>query len=398
VKKRVFIVLVALLLVSQVPFAYRRYRLERLQAAIQKINTERAFNSQSDYVDYRGVIHVHTFLGGHSTGTFSELIAAAKANQLDFVIMTEHPQAEFDTATMTLNGTFSGVLFINGNEVVTANGDRLLLIPGSNDARNASSQSSAEVVGKQKSSGGLAIAAYPTESTNWKTTPVDGLEVYNLFVNARQASKLVLFFDGLWSYHSYANLMFANFFARPDDSLKLWDELLSAGNRRLVATAGNDAHSNIGLSINDATGKQLVGLKLDPYERSFHTVRTHVLIPKDKPFSRESVLEALAKGHSYISFDLFGDPKGFVFTAANTGKISGDEIPFQNGIQLTVKAPMSTRIALFRNGTLSDDKVGAEAAFSVSGPGAYRVECYLNTLPEPAKDKPWIISNPIYLR
>jgi hypothetical protein len=398
VKKRIFLVLVGLLLVSQVPFAYRRHRLGRLQEAIQKINAERVSNSQSDYVDYRGVIHVHTSLGGHSTGTFAELIAAAKANQLDFVIMTEHPQAEFDTATMTLNGTFGGVLFINGNEVVTANGDRLLLIPGSNNARNASSQSSADVVGKQKSSGGLVIAAYPIESTNWKTTRVDGSEVYNLFVNARETNKLILFFDGLWSYRGYANLMFANFFARPAANLKQWDELNSEGNRRLVATAGNDAHSNVGLSVNDATGKQLVGMKLDPYERSFHTVRTHVLIQKDKPFSRESALEALSQGHSYISFDLFGDPRGFVFTAANTGKISGDEMAFQNGMQLRVKAPLSTRMALFRNGSLIDEKVGDEAAFSVPGPGTYRVECYLNALPEPVKNKPWIISNPIYLR
>ena len=40
------------------------------------------------------MIHVHSFLGGHSAGTFTEVITGAKANQLDFVIMTEHPQAE----------------------------------------------------------------------------------------------------------------------------------------------------------------------------------------------------------------------------------------------------------------------------------------------------------------
>src|SRR3989442_1416650 len=75
--------------------------------------------SDSEFVDYRGVIHVHTFLGGHSTGTFSELIAAAKANHLDFVIMTEHPQPDFDTSAVTLSGAHAGVLFVNGNEVTT---------------------------------------------------------------------------------------------------------------------------------------------------------------------------------------------------------------------------------------------------------------------------------------
>ncbi len=398
-KKRILIALLGVALLSQIPFAYRRYRLSRLRNAIQELEAQRVAANETEYVDYQGVIHVHTFLGGHSTGTFAELIAAAKTNALDFVIMTEHPQSQFNTAAMTLNGSFGGVLFVNGNEVVTANGDRLLLIPGSDNANGATSQSTDDVIAKQKSSGGLSIAAYPTESRHWQTAAVDGIELYNLFVNARQKSKLALFFDGVWSYRSNANLMFANFFERPSDTLKLWDETISTTNRRLIATAGNDAHSNIGLSINDASGKQWLGVKLDPYERSFHTVRTHVLIRKDKPLSRESLLEALLQGHCYISFDLFADAKGFTFTAANTGKLLGDEVAFQNGLQLKVSSPLSSRIVLFRNGNVTDQKIGTQVEFLVpSSSAAYRVECYLDSLPAPAKGKPWIISNPIYVR
>jgi hypothetical protein len=194
-------------------------------------------------------------------------------------------------------------------------------------------------------------------------------------------------------------LMFANFFARPADNLKLWDETISTGNRRLFATAGNDAHSNIGLSVNDGSGKQWVGVKLDPYERSFHTVETHVLIRKDKPLSRETLLEALLQGHSYISFDLFADAKGFSFKAEETGQLSGDEIAFQNGMQLIVRTPLSSRIVLFQNGNPTEEKIGSQVEFLVpSGGAAYRVECYLDSLPAPARGKPWIISNPIYVR
>src|SRR5438128_8126398 len=238
-RRKILIVLLGLMVLSQLPFAYRRYRLARLQKAIQQLESQRVAPTESEYVDYQGVIHVHTFLGGHSTGTFAELIAAAKTNALDFVIMTEHPQSQFNNAAMTLNGSFGGVLFVNGNEVVTANGDRLLLSPGSDNANGATSQSTDDVIAKQKSSGGLSIAAYPTESRHWQTAAVDGVELYNLFVNARQKSKLALFFDGVWSYRNNANLMFANFFERPSDNLKLWDETISTTNRRLIATAGN---------------------------------------------------------------------------------------------------------------------------------------------------------------
>src|SRR6185295_13076193 len=102
-RRKVFIILLGLIVLSQIPFAYRRYRLGRLRNTIQQLASQRVANENvTNYVDYQGVIHVHTSLGGHSTGTFSELIAAAKANQLAFVIMTEHPQAEYDTSALTL--------------------------------------------------------------------------------------------------------------------------------------------------------------------------------------------------------------------------------------------------------------------------------------------------------
>src|SRR5438876_9796902 len=163
-KRRILIVLLGLMVLSQLPFAYRRYRLARLQKAIQQLESQRVAPTESEYVDYQGVIHVHSSLGGHSTGTFAELIAAAKTNQLDFVIMTEHPQAEFDTSALTLTGVHAGILFLNGNEVATASGDRLLLIPGSADAASMSTQTTPEVIAKQKSAGGLTFVAYPTES------------------------------------------------------------------------------------------------------------------------------------------------------------------------------------------------------------------------------------------
>jgi hypothetical protein len=399
-KRRIFIAVLGLVILSQLPFAYRRYRLSRLRNTIQQLAAQRlAPSTQSEFVDYQGVIHVHSSLGGHSTGNFAELIAAAKANQLDFVIMTEHPQSDFDTAAMTLKGLHGGVLFVNGNEVATSNGDRLLLIPGSADAASAGARTTQEVINQQRSNGGLSFAAYPADSQNWQTSSVDGVEVYNLFTNTREINPVVLFFDGLWSYGSYPELMFANFFARPAENLKRWDDAISASNRKLVATAGNDAHSNVGVSVNDAAGNQWLGLKLDPYERSFRTVRTHVLIAKDKGLSDSSLLEAIALGHCYLSFDIFGDAKGFSFTATGDArKILGDEIDFASGFSLKAGAPLNSRFTLLKDGVVIDQKSGTDVDFPITAPGVYRVEVYLDSLPAPVRGQPWIISNPIYVR
>src|SRR6266478_4159549 len=400
-KRRILIFILGLIIVSQIPFAYRRYRLRRLRNTIQQLAPQRvAPSGESQFVDYQGVIHVHSSLGGHSTGNFAELIAAAKANRLDFVIMTEHPQQDFDTAAMTLNGMHGGVLVLNGDEVATANGDRLLLIPGPPDAASAGTRTTQEVIDKQRIRGGLSFAAYPADSQNWQTSSVDGVEVYNLFTNTREINPVVLFFDGLWSYGSYPELMFANFFARPTENLKRWDDAMSASNRKLIATAGNDAHSNVGVSVNDASGKQWLGVKLDPYERSFRTVRTHVLIKKDKGLTRESLLEANALGHCYVSFDIFGNAKGFSFTLNGAGpqKILGDEIEFTQGLSLKADAPLNARFMLLKDGRVLDQRAGITAEFPVSDAGTYRVEAYLDSLPAPVKGQPWIISNPIYVR
>jgi hypothetical protein len=400
--KIVGIVLLAALVLSQLPFAWRRYRLARLHTAIQQLATRRVGPpSDSGFRDYKGVIHVHSFLGGHSTGTLQAIIDAAKTDGLDFVIMTEHPGKDFDTAAATLKGLHGGVLFINGNEVVTATGDRLLLIPGDESAARANTASTQDVIAQQKSRGGLAIVAYPTEFRSWQANDFDGVEVYNLFTNARHLNPVIGFFDGLWSYRSYPDLMFANFYERPSQNLQSWDSAITSSKRNLVAIAGNDAHANIGLSLNDSSGKQVLGIKLDPYDRSFRTVRTHVLIESNEALTSETLAAAIAAGRCYLGFDLFGDSTGFNFTAQNKSetKFMGDEITLVDAVKLNVTTPLPARIVLLRDGSKVQEESGAShKEFSVTEPGDYRVEVYLPQLPKPVSDQPWIISNPIYVR
>ncbi len=77
--KKLLLLLVVMILLSQIPFAYRRYKLGRLNAAIVSLESQRQTSVSDDgLLEYRGVAHVHSFLGGHSAGTFQEIIAARK--------------------------------------------------------------------------------------------------------------------------------------------------------------------------------------------------------------------------------------------------------------------------------------------------------------------------------
>jgi hypothetical protein len=400
--KKVVLVLFGLVALSQIPFIYRRFQLRRLSLAINELNAQRVAADQAagDYRDYKGVIHVHSLLGGHSTGTFMEIIEAANANGLDFVVMTEHPSKQIDTAQMTLKGMYGQTLFINGSEISTSSGDRLLLMPGGVSA--SAPPSTQDVLAQKRSQGSLAFVAYPKEFRSWEASDYDGIEVYNVYTNARRINPLVTFFDGVWSYWGYPELLFTTFYERPDESLRQWDNLAATGNRRLVAIAGNDAHSNIGFSLLvDGAGKKLLQVKLDPYERSFRLVRNHVLLEGARALDAESLLEAVRSGHCYISFDLLSDATGFSFAAQNRveKKIMGDEIGLEDGVRLTITTPIASRIRLIKDGQVAQEKEGtAKQEFIVDQKGVYRVEAYLTQLGDSFKDRPWIISNPIYVR
>lgn len=410
-RKKIALGLLALLMVSQMPFAYRRYTLWRLGAAIDELNARRtaAPPETGARKEYVGVFHVHSLLGGHSTGTLEEIVRAAKSERLDFVVMTEHPSPRIDTAAATLKGVHDGVLFVGGSELVASDGGRLFVAPGVPAlAQNPPLQ---QLVTRAGSESRLAVVGYPEEARDRGLAGFDGIEVYNLYTNAKRINYATMLFDGLWSYWGRPELLFARFYERPAENLRRWDEYNASGNRRAYAFAGNDAHANVGLAFQDQNGKKIFDFKLDPYDRSFSLVRTHVLLDRgaleDGPFDEPRLLGALRRGNFFIAFDVFGDSTGFSFTAAaSRGSESwranmGGEISLQpdGEMHLSVNLPLQARTVFYRDGQVMHEVTGSlHAILPVEQTGVYRVEVYLDQLGSLLDGKPWIISNPIFVR
>ena len=401
--KKVALVLLALLLVSQAPFVYRSYRLRRLGASVDALNAGRAVMPHEDepLAEYVGVFHVHSFLGGHSTGALEEIVRAAKAERLAFVLMTEHPSTHLDTAAATLRGTHDGVLFVGGSELVASDGGRLFVLPGG--AAPAQNPPLQELVTRARSESRLAVVGYPEEARDRALSGFDGVEVYNLYTNAKRINYVTMFFDGVWSYWGRPELLFARFYERPAESLRRWDEYNASGAGRAYAFAGNDAHANVGFALQDRAGRKVLDFKLDPYERSFRLVRTHVLIRRGVPLDESSLLAALRRGNFFLSFDVFGDPSGFRFEADSGAerRTMGEEIrlPLGGSVKLTVRTPSKGRTVFFRDGQpVFEASDSATAELAADRQGVYRVEVYLDQLGSLLEGKPWIISNPIFVR
>ncbi len=167
---------------------------------------------------YRGDCHLHTV---HSDGarTPAELVAAARAAGLDFIVSTEHN-------TTSAHGEFGplagdDLLVLTGEEITTRNGHLLAL--GTEPGvwfdwrfRARDPQAYARTARAIRAAGGLVVPAHPYGphlGSGWKFgfEDADALEVWN----------------GTWTLDDEA-------------ALATWDNLL--GHRALPAMGNSDAH------------------------------------------------------------------------------------------------------------------------------------------------------------
>ncbi|MGI8545463.1 MAG: hypothetical protein ACR2MD_18560 [Aridibacter sp.] len=398
--KKICLGLLCIAVLTQIPFIYNRWQTGNLAGKISSMKSQKTKAINQEYTDYKGVIHVHSFLGGHSTGTFDELLVGAEKNQLDFVVMTEHASEFYDTSAMTLRGVHNKTLFIGGNETSTRDDNRFLVLDGFQDLNKINKLHTKEFLNEIHSRDRLAFVTYPYKFKSWNEE-VDGIEIFSLHTNAKRMNPISFLFDAIWSYNTYPELTLAGYFERPGDNLRKFDELTK--NRKATLFAGSDAHSNLGFHIlGDDANNKLVDVKFDNYETIFRLVRTHILLPKIEELNKDNLLKALKNGNTFVGFDILSNTSGFSFTAENNNetKIMGDEILSEDSeINLKSNAPQVARFLLFKSGEkVFESGETTEINFKVKEKGTYRVEVYLDSLGEPFNKMPWIISNPIYVR
>lgn len=379
----------------QAPFIYRRWKLGQVAEKIAVAERDRVVRNDDEFVEYIGIIHAHTSLGGHSTGSFDELISGANKAGLDFVVMTEHWSDDYDTSSLTLSGKYGRTLFVAGNEIDTADGDRFLMLPGSRDAAGLRRSSTDAVLAKLHSEQRLAMITYPEKYNSWNAE-FDGIEVFSLNTAAKAIDKLTGPFDVIWSGRAYPELTFAQYFRRPDSNLARFDEV--SQKRPIALFAGTDAHSNIGLHfLGDDAGHKLIDLKLDPYVFSFSIARVHIVLAKGTELTSETILYAIKNNYFFTGIDALGDTSGFRFDAYGT--FGANNVPVPGPLSLQVRSPQPAKIVIYKNGTVFNEQSAVtNADVPTDGPGVYRVEVYRDDLSEPFSKMPWIMSNPIYVR
>lgn len=343
-----------------------------------------------------GVLHVHTLVSDGG-GTVEEVLAAARSDGLDFVLLTDH----------NLRGAPAwvyrdSVLLIVGEEVNTAHGH--LVVAGMEpigDRRQKGPESGGRP--SVRPDEGLRIAAHPTGRppwTGWEGEEFDGIEIWNADTERRG--------DGIMDWmHAVTLLPFRPMAAlyrlldHPREELALWDRLLEE--RAVFGVCAVDAHHTLPLN---ASGT--LDLHFPAYRHSFAMARQHVLLQSDPTgeprTDGRALLAALARGRSYCAFDGLADARGsrFTVTAGPGSGTLGDSVAWSPGARLAVHLPpevdgerLEAEVRVVRDGTVlkrwdHPDQTDVE----LPGPGVYRVEVMVK---RGRKGVPWILTNPIWV-
>ena len=332
--------------------------------------------------EIKGAIHVHTDCSDGS-GSVAEVMKAAAAAGLDFVVISDH-----DTTEARLDGGVrrrSGVLPVVGVEI-SPGGRGHCLVLGATDVTGYRWMPERFFLRKLIRDGADTYIAHPEgrvkrrfginlrEWRAWDHERFTGIEI--------------------WSYmHDWIDkvgyLNLPAFYLDPDRGidgpdgsvLGLWDRLNV--HRRVVGLGALDAHAV----------KMLFGaLTAFRYEFLFRTVLTHVLVREwggDEAADAAELRASLRAGRAFICYNVLASGEGFEF-AGEDGLSMGDRAPLGGGRMLVAATPRPAEITLLRNGRKLESHTGGRMRFRADREGVYRIEARID-------GRPWIFSNPIYL-
>ncbi|MGZ3647741.1 MAG: CehA/McbA family metallohydrolase [Syntrophales bacterium] len=351
-----------------------------------------------DFYDYTGIIHSHSAYSFDGRAPVGEILEAARINGIDFVMLTDH--SNLRAKEEGFEGWHGDTLLIVGQEIAPRFNHYLAFqidtpVVIAEDEPDIDPQAYVdEVLAK----GGMGFIAHPDhEGTklfhvkhypwlDWNVTGYTGMGIWDFMTDWQ---------DTLRGYpRSILSFFFPAFFLTGPRKVTLerWDRLNS--NAKVVGIGELDNHD---------TSKRELGFNLSvfPFAKAFKFMRTHVIterpLVKNHVKDIASLLSALKQGRVYVAGEYFHKSKGFSFVMTDDSKRAtlGDDFILENEARLSATLPAVAKICVIKDGTVIREEIGRDLAGSISAPGVYRVEAYLRVL---GKYRPWIFSNPIYVK
>jgi hypothetical protein len=346
--------------------------------------------------EYVGNLHIHSC---HSDGggATSEIVDAAKKAGLDFIALNDH--AHLTRLHLEEEGYHKGILVLVGSEI----GARFhhYLAYDIKDQIDGQQLSPQEVIDAVAGQGGFGFIAHPFEKgmpymekgiaytwNDWSVKGFTGICIWNF--SSRWKEEVRSFWSALFQ------LLFKRYTLKGPSTrtLSTWDRLCRDG--RVVAIGGSDAHGS-------TMKKGVISFTPLTYEFLLGTINTHVLLNdplKGDPVQDKGLIYgSLREGICFLAHDGLAPSRGFRFAFIKDEDEAsvemGQEVEGSHG-RLMIALPDHGLIRVMRNGALYRRGYGSELAVRTYEEGVYRVEVLRKT--KMWGFRPWIFSNPIYLR
>ena len=443
-------ILFLLLVASATPFSQKpplgpgrkyttveRMKIERLRAVHQDRlrykNMPRGVHLRIVLGDYRAIMHAHAEDSPHTGGTRAEMLADAKRAGVHIIMLTDHPSPERDFIKDSWRGLRDGVLFIPGAE------HKGFLAYPMASMRGKESIEREDFIRAVKEGGGNIFLSHVEERLDWPTVDLDGLEIYNHHTDVKDETEFNLWLRTAFMDPERLRQIERALSEYPQEVIGAQQDYLTeiiakwdreAQSHRLTGVAANDCHHNqvftitatdensieigyissrpratrvnanqsagvAGLLKGRKPGELIARLDFDPYERSMNYVTTHILAER---LTEAAVRDALRSGHAYVAHDWLCDPTGFAFIAQGGSepvRIMGDEVTLSQGLKIKGATPVACTLKLFHNGAEIKTLESNQIEFEPRAKGIYRLEAWLTV---DGEQRPWIYSNPIYVR
>lgn len=254
-------------------------------------------------IEKKAILHVHTN-ASDGTGSIEEVIRMARAAGASILGINDHNT--LDARERGFGGWNSSLFVLAVAELEDSAENSHLLVYGINELpRTWDTQEQISFVNE---SGGIAIAAHPTEapgklprtrSYSWKagdnTEGLAGVEVWNY---------MSLWKKGISLFNAAAKLRNPDRYVEHPSptAIEFWEGIGGC------AIAGPDAHA-----LRFSIGR--VRREVFPYDMMFGRLLTHILFDEDLSGSDEvaerQILRALRRGSCFTSNVLYGDASGF---------------------------------------------------------------------------------------
>ena len=359
-----------------------------------------SLEADQDFYDYSGVINVHSKKSSGSS-SIQDIIKYANDIGLDFVIFNEEmPLGRKEPPSIN----YGKLSVFYGFELPYKNTS--ILFTDRMNERTFTSNSEIQIfLSDYFENGGeeLAILAHPNKpGFEWKDPipqEISGMEVLNLREVWRSSwtDRKLLFLRTLVFYPFNPSLFFLNIYSDQAVSIELWDKW----NQQSVVNGfvGSDVNSKLRI------GKSHINFP--GYKTIFSMAKNHVVLKQELVSAQKDkvIVDALNRGSSYFSLDIFGDPSGFVFYALDKNSkthMMGSEVNLLEVDRLKIELPntrVKVKTVLFKDSRVIKKTFGA-LEFEPSESGVYRVELHVApTFPLFREQKwiPWVFSNPIKL-